>query len=374
MKVLTLVGTRPELIRLSRTIAALDLAFDHVLVHTGQNYDYELNEVFFNDLKIRKPDVFLDAAKETTAGTIAAVIEKLDQVLEAEKPDAFLILGDTNSALGVISAKKRKIPIFHMEAGNRSFDQRVPEENNRKVVDHLSDINLCYSEIAREYLLREGLAPERVIVTGSPMREVLQYYRSGWEASLALESLKLAPQGYFVLSVHREENVDTESRLKSLVATLDAIHRSYPDKKVIFSIHPRTRKRLDQFGFKLPQNVIESKPFGFLDYVSLMNSAFAVLSDSGTITEEASILNIPALNLRDAHERPEGMTETAVVLTSIESGEVLQGLKLLERQRASLTRLQPVADYSADNVSEKVVRIIQSYTHYINRFVWRKFL
>jgi UDP-N-acetylglucosamine 2-epimerase (non-hydrolysing) len=374
MKVLTLVGTRPELIRLSRLIPALDRAFEHTLVHTGQNHDYELNEVFFRQLEIRKPDAYLDAARPSAAETIAAVIERTDRILEQYKPDAFLVLGDTNSAFGAISAKKRKIPIFHMEAGNRCFDQRVPEEVNRKLIDHLSDINLTYSSIAREYLLREGFAPDRVIQTGSPMMEVIESYRLKWESSSILADLGLQQREYFVLSAHREENVDSPEKLRQLVATLDALSIRYPAKKVVFSIHPRTRRRLTEQGLALPANTIESKPLGFLDYLRLQVSSYAVLSDSGTITEEASILGFRALNLRDAHERPEGMLEAAVMMTSVRSEEVLSALSILEGEASHSNSRRIVADYDVSDFSAKVTRIIQSYTHYVNRFVWRKSL
>jgi UDP-N-acetylglucosamine 2-epimerase (non-hydrolysing) len=353
-------------------IAALDESFEHILVHTGQNHDYELNEVFFQQLEIRKPDHFLNAAGASAAETIAAVINKTDQVIQAVSPDAFLVLGDTNSALGAISAKKRKVPIFHMEAGNRSFDQRVPEETNRKIVDHISDINLTYSEIGRDYLLREGLPPDRVIRTGSPMKEVIDFYRSKWSQSDILDRLDLRASEFFVLSAHREENVDSKAGLTAIIEVLEALRKWFPDKKVIFSVHPRTRKRLTEHGLDLPVNTIETKPLGFLDYLKLQSSAYLVLSDSGTITEEASILGFNAVNLREAHERPEGMEEASVPLTGINASIVIAAIKMLSRQSSAGYRPSLVADYDINNVSEKVVRIILSYTHYVNRFVWRK--
>ncbi len=373
LKVVTVVGTRPEIIRLSRVLAKLDQHMDHILVHTGQNYDYELNEIFFNDLDIRKPDYFLEAAGATAAETIGQLIIKIDPLLEQLQPDALLVLGDTNSCLAAIPAKRRKIPIFHMEAGNRCFDQRVPEETNRKIVDHTSDINLTYSDIAREYLLREGLPPDRVIKTGSPMFEVLNHYLPRIEGSTILATLGLAAQDYFVVSAHREENVDSDVNFRKLVNILNNLAETY-GKRVIVSTHPRTRKRVDSLGVQFHDKIELLKPLGLTDYVHLQMHASAVLSDSGTINEESSILNFPALNLREAHERPEGMEEASVMMTGLELDRVLQGLAILVEQRRGEERtLRIVADYSMPNVSEKVVRIILSYTDYVNRVVWKKF-
>lgn len=372
LKVMTVVGTRPEIIRLSRVIAKLDEHAEHVLVHTGQNYDYELNEVFFRDLEIRKPDHFLDAAGASAAETIGKVIIAVDAVLASVQPEAVLILGDTNSCLAVIPAKRRKIPIFHMEAGNRCFDQRVPEETNRKIVDHTADINLTYSSIAREYLLREGVPPDRIIKTGSPMHEVLTHYRDGIDDSDVLDRLDLRAGEFFVVSVHREENVDSDENFGKLVTVLNMIaeHFGIP---VIVSTHPRTQKRIDALGAKFHTNVQLLKPLGFKDYNKLQIAAKAVLSDSGTINEESSILNFPALNIREAHERPEGMEEAAVMMVGLETGRVMQALAILESQPRGDTRLlRQVGDYSMPNVSEKVVRIIHSYTDYVNRVVWKK--
>lgn len=372
LKVMTIVGTRPELIRLSRTIAVLEEVTRHVLVHTGQNYDYELNEIFFEDLEIRRPDRFLEAAGATAAETIGQVIARIDPVLAEVQPDAFLVLGDTNSCLAAIPAKRRKIPIFHMEAGNRCFDQRVPEEINRRIVDHISDINLPYSSISREYLLREGLPPDRVIKTGSPMYEVLHHYMPKIRASSVLERLGLEPRGYFVVSAHREENIDSPQQFRNLVGTLRAVAAEF-GLRMIFSTHPRTRKRIEAEGVQLPPQVELMKPLGLSDYVRLQMEAAAVLSDSGTITEESSILNFPAVNIRQAHERPEGMEEAAVVLTGLEPDSVLRGLRLVMGQKRGPERdLRIVADYDVPNVSEKVVRIIHSYVHYVNRTVWSK--
>lgn len=372
LKVMTIVGTRPEIIRLSRTIAQLDLHCDHVLVHTGQNYDYELNEVFFSDLEIRKPDMFLEAAGATAADTIGQVIIAADKALQEHQPEALLLLGDTNSCLAAIAAKRRKIPIFHMEAGNRCFDFRVPEEINRRIVDHTSDISLTYSEIAREYLLREGLPPDQVIKTGSPMREVLEHYRSGIEASTVLENLDLSARHYFVVSSHREENVDSPENLKALFVVLNTLAETYQEP-VIVSTHPRTRKRMDALGLTAHPLVQFLKPFGFLDYIKLQTEARCVLSDSGTITEESSILNFPALNLREVHERPEGFEEASVIFVGLSVERVLQGLSILEAQpRGDERLLRLVSDYSPDNVSVKILRIIQSYTDFVNRKVWRK--
>lgn len=371
MKVMTVVGTRPEIIRLSRVLAALDRYFDHVLVHTGQNYDFELNEVFFEDLGIRKPDHFLEAAGNNAAETIGNTIIKLDPILEKERPEALLVLGDTNSCLATIPAKRRKIPIFHMEAGNRCFDQRVPEETNRKIVDHISDINLTYSDIAREYLLREGLPPDRVIKTGSPMFEVLNYYREKIDNSDVLQRLGLPKYDYFVVSAHREENIESDQNFSKLVTILNSLAENY-GKRIIVSTHPRTRNRIQQMGVTFADEVELLKPLGFSDYVHLQKNARAVLSDSGTINEESSILNFPALNLREAHERPEGMEEAAVIMTGLEIDRIHQGLNILVNQpRGEERLLQQVADYSMPNVSEKIVRIILSYTDYVNRTVWK---
>ena len=350
----------------------LDQYVNHVLVHTGQNYDYELNEIFFHDLEVRKPDYFLDAAGVNAAETIGNLIIKVDAVMEKEKPGALLVLGDTNSCLAAIPAKRRKIPIFHMEAGNRCFDQRVPEETNRKIVDHISDINLTYSSIAREYLLREGLPPDRIIKTGSPMYEVLNAYMAKIDTSDVLLRLGLTPQEYFVVSAHREENVDSEVNLIKLAAVLNGIAEQF-GKRIIVSTHPRTRNRIEVKGLTFHEKIELLKPLGFIDYVHLQKHAHAVLSDSGTITEESSILNFPALNIREAHERPEGMEETSVMMTGLEHERVMQGLAILESQQSGESRtLLPVADYSIPNVSEKVLRIIISYTDYINRVVWKK--
>ena len=372
LKVMTIVGTRPEIIRLSRVIYKLDQYCEHVLVHTGQNYDYELNEVFFSELGIRKPDVFLEAAGATPAQTIGQVIIAADKVMQEHRPEALLLLGDTNSCLAAISAKRLKIPIFHMEAGNRCFDFRVPEEINRRIVDHTSDINLTYSDIAREYLLREGLPPDQVIKTGSPMREVIEYYQAGIADSDILPRLDLTEQRYFLVSSHREENVDAPENLQRLFNLLNALAERF-SLPVIVSTHPRTRKRIDELGLGAHPLVQFHKPFGFLDYVRLQTGARAVLSDSGTITEESSILNFPALNLREVHERPEGFEEAAVMFVGMEVGRVLQGLDILAGQSHGQHRtLRLVNDYSPDNVSDKIVRIILSYTDFVNRKVWRK--
>lgn len=372
IKVMTVVGTRPEIIRLSRVMAALDRYADHVLVHTGQNYDYELNEVFFRDLEIRKPDFFLNAAGANAAETIGNTIIRLDPILADVQPEALLVLGDTNSCLAAIPAKRRKVPIFHMEAGNRCFDQRVPEETNRKIVDHVSDINLTYSDIAREYLLREGLPADRVMKTGSPMCEVLHHYAAKIDASDVLARLGLKRHDYFVVSAHREENIESDRCFGKLVDILNGIAGQY-GKRVIVSTHPRTRNRVEKLGVTFHDKVELLKPLGFSDYVHLQKHAHAVLSDSGTITEESSILNFPALNIREAHERPEGMEEGAVMMVGLELDRVMQGLAILEEQaRGEQRLLRQVADYSMPNVSEKVVRIILSYTDYVNRVVWRK--
>ncbi len=371
MKVTTIVGTRPEIIRLSRIMTLLDQYTSHTIVHTGQNYDYELNQIFFDDLELRKPDFFLEAAGATAAETIGLVIARADAALRQIAPDAVLVLGDTNSCLAAIAAKRLKIPVFHMEAGNRCFDQRVPEEINRRIIDHISDINLPYSTIAREYLLREGLPPDRVIKTGSPMYEVLHYYMPKIEASSALERLGLAQEDYYLVSAHREENVDSPEQFAKLIDVLS--HLAETGHRVIVSTHPRTRKRMEAENVTLPTGVELMKPFGFSDYVALQKNARAVLSDSGTITEESSILNFPALNIRQAHERPEGMEEGAVMLVGLKWERVREGLEILEHQKRGEQRsLNVVQDYVAPNVSEKVVRIIMSYTDYVNRVVWQK--
>ena len=372
MKVATIVGTRPEIIRLSRVMAVLDRDLDHAIVHTGQNYDYELNQVFFEDLEIRKPDVFLDAAGATAAETIGLVITKVDEVLREIKPDAVLILGDTNSCLAAIPAKRQKIPVFHMEAGNRCFDQRVPEEINRKIVDHIADINLPYSDISREYLLREGIPPDRVIKTGSPMYEILHHYLPKIERSDVLSRLNLKRGEYFVVSAHREENIDSPQQFEKLCSVLNQLAEQFRIP-VIVSTHPRTRKRIDVAGVSLPPLVRLMKPLGLCDYVHLQMNARSTLSDSGTISEESSILNFPALNIRDAHERPEGMEEAAVMMTGLDWDCIQHALTILSHQSRGTQRdLQIVRDYSVPNVSEKVVRIILSYTNYVNHVVWRK--
>ncbi len=374
MKVMTVVGTRPEIIRLSRVIACLDRSVEHKLVHTGQNYDYTLNEIFFRDLGIRKPDYYLEAGGDSVAQTIGKTIIAIDPILEAERPDALLILGDTNSCLSAIPAKRRHIPIFHMEAGNRCFDQRVPEETNRRIVDHISDINLPYSDIARNYLLREGIAPDCIIKTGSPMYEVLRHYRGKIDASEILGELELAEREYFVVSSHREENVDSEANLTKLATILNEIADAY-GKPIIVSTHPRTRKQLELRNLKLQGSIRLLEPLGFFDYVRLQVTALAVLSDSGTITEESSILNFPALNIREAHERAEGMEEGAVMMVGLEAERVFQALSVLEDQpRGDERLLRMPRDYQVPNVSEKVLRIIISYTDYVNRTVWRESL
>jgi UDP-N-acetylglucosamine 2-epimerase (non-hydrolysing) len=373
LKVMTVVGTRPEIIRLSRVIPKLDEHCEHILVHTGQNYDFELNEIFFQDLGIRKPDHFLSAAGATGAETIGNVIIAVDRVLEEVQPDVLLVLGDTNSCMAVIPAKRRKIPTFHMEAGNRCFDMRVPEEINRRIVDHTADINLTYSTIARDYLLREGLPPDRVIKTGSPMFEVLNHFRDGIEGSDVLDRLELEEGKFFVVSAHREENVDSDRNFLALVDTLNAVAEQY-GYPVIVSTHPRTQKRVDAMGVQFHQNVRLLKPLGFKDYNKLQLSAKAVLSDSGTINEEASILNFPALNIREAHERPEGMEETAAMMVGLSTERVLQGLAILESQgRGDERSVRLVEDYSMPNVAEKVVRIIHSYRNYVMQTVWKQY-
>lgn len=373
LKLMTVVGTRPEIIRLSRVMQACDKYFDHIIVHTGQNYDYELNEIFFTDLGIRKPDHFLNAAGATGAETIGNVIIGVDKVLEEVQPEALLVLGDTNSCMAVIPAKRRKIPTFHMEAGNRCFDMRVPEEINRRIVDHTADINLTYSTIARDYLLAEGLPADLVIKTGSPMFEVLNHYEAKIEASDILKKLGLKEQQYFIVSAHREENINSKQNFLDLVDMLNAVAEKY-QFPVIVSTHPRTRNRIEELNIKFHPLVQLLKPLGFSDYNKLQLSAKAALSDSGTINEESSILNFPALNLRQAHERPEGMEEAAVMMVGLTAKRILQGLDILESQaRGEERSLRLVDDYSMPNVSEKVVRIILSYTDYVNRIVWKKY-
>ena len=373
LKVMTVVGTRPEIIRLSRVIAKLDEFAEHELVHTGQNYDFELNEIFFQDLAIRKPDHFLGAARATAAETIGNIIIAMDSLLAKSLPDALLVLGDTNSCLSVIPAKRRRIPIFHMEAGNRCFDMRVPEEINRRIVDHTADINLTYSSIAREYLLREGMEPDTVIKTGSPMREVLSHYRDQIDASGILGTLGLKPLEYFVVSAHREENIDSGANFQRLVDVLNSLAREY-SLPVIVSTHPRTQRRIDSAGVKFAPGVRLLKPLGFHDYVALQAQSRAVLSDSGTITEESSILNFPALNIREVHERPEGMEEAAVMMVGLNTERVLQALHVLDsQQRGARRQLRMVADYDVPNVSDKVLRIIYSYTDFVKRTVWKAY-
>ena len=372
LKVMTVVGTRPEIIRLARVMSALDnsKAIEHIIVHTGQNYDYELNQIFFDDLQIRKPDYFLNAAGVTTTETIGKILINIDPLLEELKPEAFLVLGDTNSCLCAIPAKKRHIPIFHMEAGNRCFDQRVPEETNRKIVDHISDINLTYSDIAREYLLREGLSADRIIKTGSPMFEVLSHYLPFINKSDILQNLGIEKHKYFVVSAHREENINNDANFNGLITSLNMIATKY-NLPIIVSTHPRTRKRIDEKGIQLHKNIKLLKPLGFNDYNALQMHSKAVISDSGTISEESSILNFPALNIRQAHERPEAMEEASVMMVGLNSERIIQGLLELESQKSGVERtLRTVSDYSMPNVSEKVVRIIISYTDYIKRVVW----
>lgn len=372
LKVMTVVGTRPEIIRLSRVIAALDAseAIEHVLVHTGQNYDYELNQIFFEDLKIRKPDHFLNAAGANATETIGHILIKIDPLLGSEKPDAFLVLGDTNSCLCAIPAKKKHIPIFHMEAGNRCFDQRVPEETNRKIVDHISDINLTYSDIAREYLLREGLPADRIIKTGSPMFEVLNHYITGIESSDILSKLNLKEHEFFVVSAHREENINSDKNFGGLIAALNLVAEKYKFP-IIVSTHPRTRKMIDSRKIEVRPEIQFLKPLGFTDYNALQMRSLAVLSDSGTISEESSILNFPALNIREAHERPEAMEEAAVMMVGLNPERIMQGLlQLTSQKRGKERNFRRVSDYSMPNVSEKVVRIIISYIDYVKRVVW----
>ncbi|MCX6186160.1 MAG: UDP-N-acetylglucosamine 2-epimerase (non-hydrolyzing) [Bacteroidetes bacterium] len=372
LKVMTVVGTRPEIIRLSRVMAKLDESpsIEHIIVHTGQNYDYELNQIFFDDMGIRKPDHFLNAAGKTATETVGQILIKIDALLGEINPDAFMVLGDTNSCLCAIPAKKRHIPIFHMEAGNRCFDQRVPEETNRKIVDHIADINLTYSDIAREYLLREGLPADRIIKTGSPMYEVLSHYKNNIESSDILSKLSLEKGKYFVVSSHREENINSEKNFNGLIDTLNAIADKY-HFPIIVSTHPRTRKMMDEKAISVRPEIQLLKPMGFNDYNALQLNSFAVLSDSGTISEESSILNFPALNIRDAHERPEAMEETAVMMVGLNTERIMQGLIQLEHEQKTKTRIfRPINDYSMPNVSDKMVRIIISYTDYIKRVVW----
>ncbi|MCW7472060.1 non-hydrolyzing UDP-N-acetylglucosamine 2-epimerase [Leptospira levettii] len=373
LKVFTVIGTRPEIIRLSRVMIALDEVCDHKIIHTGQNYDFELNEIFFQDLGIRKPDYFLEAAGRTGAETIGKIIIGFDELLSKEIPDALLVLGDTNSCLAVIPAKRRKIPIFHMEAGNRCFDLRVPEEINRRIVDHTSDINLTYSSIAREYLLREGLPPDQIIKTGSPMYEVLNHYKNRIQSSKILEQLNLKSNEYFLVSAHREENIDSEQNFRSLVDTLNTIAETY-NLPVVVSTHPRTQKKIDHYKIQFHKNILLLKPLGFMDYNKLQIESRVVLSDSGTITEESSILKFSALNIREAHERPEGMEEAAVMMVGLNKERILQALALLETDGKNfLNQSRLVEDYTMPNVSAKVVRIILSYTDYVNRIVWKRY-
>lgn len=372
LKVATIVGTRPEIIRLANTIKKLDKYCDHLLIHTGQNYDYELNQVFFDDLGLRAPDYFLDSVGNTTAETIGNIIAKSDEIFAKEKPEALLILGDTNSGLSAIAAKKRQIPIFHMEAGNRCFDQRVPEESNRKIIDNLADINLTYSHISREHLISEGFPSDQVIKTGSPMREILKSQWTKIENSQVLETLGLQEDNYFVVSSHREENVDNPKKLGNLVEIINYLAESF-SMPVIFSIHPRTRKRLDALNHKFHELVRPMKPLGFNDYIKLQLNAKIVLSDSGTITEEAGILNFPAINLREAHERPEGMEESLAIMTGLNKERVIQAINLLKDQPKNIRLLKNAIDYETDNVSDKMVRIILSYTDYVNQKVWKKY-
>ena len=372
LKVMTIVGTRPELIKMSRVIAELDQYTKHVLVHTGQNYDYELNQVFFEDLGIRKPNYFLEAVGGSTAQTIARVIEKSDLAIEQENPDAILLYGDTNSCLSVISAKRRKIPVFHMEAGNRCFDQRVPEELNRKVLDHLSDINLVLTEHARRYLIAEGIRPETIIKTGSHMQEVINYYKPKIEKSDALKRMGLTAKKYFIVSAHREENVDSPENMNNLIEALNGLanHYNYP---VIVSTHPRTRKRIDSMGLhKLSQQIKFLKPFGFCDYIKLQLGALCVVSDSGTITEEASMLNLPAITIRNAHERPEGMDVGTLIMSGLTEERVLDAVRIIISQHSNSRMMRQVEDYNDGPVSKQILRIIVSYTDYVNRTVWSK--
>lgn len=375
LKVITVVGTRPEIIRLSRVIPEMDKYFDHKLIHTGQNFDYELNEIFFKQLKLRKPDIFLESAGSSSAETIGNVISKIDKTILQLKPNAILILGDTNSCMSAIAAKRRKVPIFHMEAGNRCFDERVPEEIIRKIIDHTADINLPYSDIARNFLIAEGISPERIIKTGSPMKEILDFYSEEIISSSIIEKLDLTEYKYFLVSAHREENVDSENNLKKLIKTLNSIYEIYK-LPIIVSTHPRTRKMLEKIDIETSKNtdIKFMKPFGFLDYIKLQLKSYCVLSDSGTITEESSILNFPALNLREAHERPEGFEETSVMMVGLNPMRILSALEILKDQKRGDERdLQLVKDYDTGNLSKKIVRIIESYTDYVNRVVWKKY-
>lgn len=373
LKVMTVVGTRPEIIRLSRIIAKLDLHCNQLLVHTGQNYDYELNEIFFTDLQIRMPDIFLEAAGKTSAQTIGNVIAKVDEVLTEHRPDLLLVLGDTNSCMSALPAKRNKIPVFHMEAGNRCFDMRVPEEINRKIVDHIADINLTYSAISRDYLINEGFPPQRVIKTGSPMGEVLSYYKAAIDESNILQRLKLRPNNYFVVSAHREEIVDSTENLRKLANIINGVAEIY-DLPVIMSLHPRTNKRLKSENISLHENVYLSKPLGFLDYNHLQINAKTVLSDSGTITEESSILNFRAINLRETHERPEGMEQASVMMVGLNFGRTMQCIEILEHQPVGEERLlNQVADYCDKNVSDKIVRILHSYCDFVNKDIWKRY-
>ena len=372
LKVMTVLGTRPEIIRLSEVIKKLDKYFNHTLVHTGQNYDHELNQIFFHDLGLKKPDIFLEVSTSSALESIGQIISKIEIHLDTIKPDAFLVLGDTNSCLAAIAAKKKKIPIFHMEAGNRCFDQRVPEETNRKIVDHISDINLTYSDIARDYLLSEGMPPDRVIRTGSPISEVLQAHNTEISESTILETLSLTKFSYYLVSLHREENVDSKENIQKIGELLNAISAKF-NLPVLVSLHPRTKKSLTLNKVKLNKNILLHKPFGFIDYIALQINSKATLSDSGTINEESSILNFPALNLRNAHERPEGMEEAAVMMTGLSLSKIMQGLKILaSQQRADSRTIYPVKDYSYNNVSEKIPRIILSYIDYVNSNLWKK--
>ena len=375
LKILTVVGTRPEVIRLSRVLFKLDSECDHKLVHTGQNYDHALNEIFFDDLGIRKPDYILESAKNSNSSidTIANILKKVDQIIDEFMPDAFLILGDTNSCLSAISAKKRKIPIFHMEAGNRCFDFRVPEEINRKIVDHIADVNLTYSDIARQYLIKEGLSPDLIIKTGSPMPEVLNFYKDKIGNSEILKSMHLKKHEYFLVSMHREENLENQRGLQGFLLTLNALSET-TKMPIVISTHPRTHKHISFSGINLNKQVILAQPFAFTDYINLQVNSKAVLSDSGTISEESSILNFPALNIRESHERPEAMEETAVIMVGFNNERILQGLALLEKQSRGVNRtLNLVTDYNSLNISEKILRIIYSYTDYVNRVIWKKY-
>lgn len=373
LKVVTVLGTRPEIIRLSCVISKLDKYCDHILIHTGQNYDFELNQIFFNDLGVRKPDYFLDAAKNSSSETIGNIIIKTEKVLEKIKPDAMLVLGDTNSCLAVLPAKRKKIPTFHMEAGNRCFDQRVPEEINRRLIDHISDINLTYSSIAREYLLNEGLPPDMTIKTGSPMFEVLNTHFDEIQRSEILKKLKIKKHNFYVVSVHREENIDIDKNFLTLVDSLNTL-AEINNIPIIMSTHPRTQKRIDKIGIKFHHLVNLLKPLGFKDYIKLQISAKAVLSDSGTINEEASIMNFPALNLRETHERPEGMEEAVVIMAGLRKDRIMQSLAIIDQQPRGDVRITKIVnDYSTPNVSDKIVKIIHSYTDYVNRVVWKKY-